>query len=266
MGALQEAITALQKQGVLRRALSPAQVQALERSIQRNALELSRSKIRELLDAFKTRIEDVLNPRQVGREGLTETVTQGLTQGTARSQLLAIVQEMGADEIAPRIEFMLDVSTKVASGAGKFIQQNADPELVDLYPALELERFYDRDVPRGFRTVKGELVEVPDDDWPTRWQHAAAESGDTDAARVLTETGRMVARKDSPIWQALGNGAGGYDDTLGNPFPPFAFNSGFNTRAISRAEAVDLGLIQPGAKVSGADIDYEKLLALKEAA
>ena len=58
----------------------------------------------------------------------------------------------------------------------------------------------------------------------------------------------MVALKGSPIWAALGNGAGGYRDTLGNPFPPFAFGSGLAWADISRDEAIKLGLVPGDAK------------------
>ena len=55
----------------------------------------------------------------------------------------------------------------------------------------------------------------------------------------------MVALKTSPIWQALGDGAGGYRDTLGNPYPPFAYGSGLAWADVSRDEAIELGLIDP---------------------
>jgi hypothetical protein len=59
----------------------------------------------------------------------------------------------------------------------------------------------------------------------------------------------MVALKDSPIWWAIGEGVGGYDDVLDNPFPPFAFNSGMAWRAVPRAECEALGLITEGETV-----------------
>ena len=43
-------------------------------------------------------------------------------------------------------------------------------------------------------------------------------------------------------------GAGGYRDTLGNPFPPFAFGSGLAWADISRDEAIKLGLVPGDAK------------------
>ena len=63
------------------------------------------------------------------------------------------------------------------------MSQQAD---VDEYPALELYRLYDRDVPRGFQSgPKGTLIPVPDDDWPSRFEDACNASGDEDALRVL---------------------------------------------------------------------------------
>ena len=53
----------------------------------------------------------------------------------------------------------------------------------------------------------------------------------------------MIALKDSPIWEALGNGAGGFRDTLGNPYPPFAYGSGMDWIGIDRDECISLGLI-----------------------
>ncbi|MGN0886658.1 MAG: hypothetical protein ACI4RT_06635 [Candidatus Spyradenecus sp.] len=55
---------------------------------------------------------------------------------------------------------------------------------------------------------------------------------------------RMVALKSSPIWEALGNGAGGFRDTLGNPYPPFAYGSSYEWSELSRAEAQALGLLK----------------------
>ena len=48
---------------------------------------------------------------------------------------------------------------------------------------------------------------------------------------------------------ALGEGVGGYDDSLGNAYPPFAFNSGMWTFDVGYDEAVDLGVLEEGAAV-----------------
>ena len=77
-------------------------------------------------------------------------------------------------------------------------------------------------------------------DWAARWK-AAGESVGWDGASP--DFGNMVALKASPIWQALGDGAGGYRDTLGNPYPPFAFSSGMAWRRVRRDRCIALGLI-----------------------
>ena len=69
----------------------------------------------------------------------------------------------------------------------------------------------------------------------------------------------MVALKSSGIWEALGDGAGGYDDTLGNPYPPFAFNSGMWTQDVSRADCESLGLLGSTEKAKAPEFDFANL-------
>jgi hypothetical protein len=119
--------------------------------------------------------------------------------------------------------------SEVVSGSGHFAVQNSDPVRVYEFPALEFLRVYDR--------------EPPEKTWKTRWEAACAAANDDKASRVLIKTRRMAALKASSVWQELGDGAGGYEDTLGNPFPPFSFNSGMDVNEVARTEAVELGLI-----------------------
>ena len=51
-----------------------------------------------------------------------------------------------------------------------------------------------------------------------------------------------VALKTSPVWEALGNGVGGYEDWLGNPFPPFAFASNVDVSLVRADELHTYGL------------------------
>ena len=73
--------------------------------------------------------------------------------------------------------------------------------------------------------------------------------------------GRMAALKSSGIWRALGDGEGGFNDTLGNPYPPFAFRSGMWTVELDRGEAEELGLLAEGEAAAAADFDLAELFA-----
>ena len=84
---------------------------------------------------------------------------------------------------------------------------------------------------------------------------------DARAAGALGLHGRMAALKSSGIWQALGDGEGGFNDTLGNPYPPFAFRSGMWTVELDRGEAEELGLLAEGEAAAAADFDLAELFA-----
>ncbi len=60
---------------------------------------------------------------------------------------------------------------------------------------------------------------------------------------MLLDHGRVIARKNSPIWAELGSSKN-FDDALDVDYPPFAFNSGMWVRDIDRDEALALGLIE----------------------
>lgn len=210
-------------------------------------------------------LTSILNPQQQDRGG-DFTVTVGETPASIRGQIAELTKRFAnpaavADEL--KLDFKIQVATEVAQGAGRHITDNYDQAELDQWPALELLRVYSREIPRGEEN-SSRIRE--DNDWPSRWTFAATQAGDTDAARILQDTGRMIALKASPIWQALGDGAGGYDDTLGNPFPPFAFNSGMDVDGVSRQDCIDLGLLREGDNVQGAEIDFANLFGLEAAA
>lgn len=100
-----------------------------------------------------------------------------------------------------------------------------DPLLARAYPAWEL-------VCGGYRNVHRK-------DWDKRWQAA----GEAVQWQGALKGRRMIALKTSPIWEALGRGAGGFRDTLGNPYPPFAFGSSYEWSELSLFEAQEAGLL-----------------------
>ena len=137
------------------------------------------------------------------------------------------LQDLSSDS---RIHLMLETNQRVAANYGRMV--SGDTEYARYaYPAWELVRLYNGIVPRG-------SAESRTAGWEARWHDAGTFVEWAGAIDVP-----MIARKDSPIWSALGDGAGGYEDTLSNPFPPFAFNSGMAWRAVDRARCIELGLI-----------------------
>ena len=244
-----DALQKLQAQGKLPRGLSTEQLMQISRALQKYAGDVSDRVVQKILADWKDKIQSAQSMS---------------TPQTQRGVIADLTQTVGDVDVADRIRFALKISQEVASGAGQYLNQNLSLEAVDEFPALEFRRMFDRTVPRGFeRGPKGALIPVPDDAWPARWSAAGAAAGDEDWLpwEGTPQTGRGMALKSSGIWQALGDGAGGYTDTLGNPFPPFAFNSGFMTLDVSRGEAVKLGLIEQNQVAKGAPIDFGKLFA-----
>ena len=121
-----------------------------------------------------------------------------------------------------KIDFIAKTQRRMAQSLGQLAAQT--PGQLRRYPA--------------WRLVRGGTRMVPRKDWLRRWVAAGSETGWQGACRD-----DFVALKDSPIWAALGSGAGGYRDAIGNPFPPFAFGSGMTWQRVGRAEAAELGLV-----------------------
>lgn len=117
------------------------------------------------------------------------------------------LQDLSSDA---RLTLITNMQVMEAHAYGQFVLQN-DPDSIDDAPCLELVR--------GERRRK-------ERDWKSRW---AAKGG------TLTQ-GRMIARKDSPIWTALNH--------FGRPYAPFDYNSGMTTREVFRGEAERLGVIK----------------------
>lgn len=157
----------------------------------------------------------------------------GMNLADARMVLTRTLRGMGHDTANAsgiqdpasrrRINLIVRTRTEMAANAARINAQ--DESTVYAVPAWELLRFGTRRVPR---------------DWPARWKAAGDAVGWVGASR---DFGTMVALKDSPIWAALGNGAGGYRDTLGNPYPPFAFSSGMAWAGVLRRDCIRMGLI-----------------------
>ena len=137
-----------------------------------------------------------------------------------------------------RLDLIFDTQVGQAQGWSFYERGQSDSRLWQ-FPCWELIRVAYVQIPRGRKRSKGTVVPDPGNDWPSRWEAAG---GDFFG-------GRMIARKDSGVWDALGNGEGGYHDALGQPYPPFAFNSGMGVREVPREECVKLGALEERDKV-----------------
>jgi hypothetical protein len=253
-----DAVKLLRKKELMPTSLSSAELRQLADSVRNQSLFSSRTLMTDLLDKYKGLLDSIIQPQEVNG------VMQGVNPAKARAEISTFLKAMGyspepgkegsIEDLASalRINLVIKTNTQTAQGAGLHLQQNANPDVVDLYPAAEMYRIEDKKNQR---------------DWRTRWTLAAQVANDPQALGVYGRTGRFVALKSSGIWQALGDGAGGYDDSLGNPYPPFAFNSGMWTKDVSRSAAVDLGLMNSGDQpIPALPIDFGNLFGLKAAA
>jgi hypothetical protein len=221
------ALAALREKGLLPTHLDSAALRRLQASVRQGAVFSARmTQIRAVAS-----LQDVVTGMLEGRLNLAD----------AKLRLLGTLSELGylpetgfptdpaslgippakAESLTDlsgtrRRELQIKTQYRMAANLGRLAAEDEDSAWQ--FPAWELVRIEGREQVR---------------DWQTRW---------LDAGGTLT-AGRMIATKDDPIWQTLGDGTGGYDDTLGNPYPPFAYGSGMGWRDVPREEAIDLGII-----------------------
>ena len=176
------------------------------------------------------------------QEVCAEYAAGRINAADARTGLQAVLDELGLSDrtgaltdlgSARRLNLILRTQRQMAASAARLATQT--PDTLDAWPAWRLTRMGTRAVPR--------------DDWPARWHAAGERVGWQGAHRS-----QMVALKASPIWKALGDGAGGFRDAIGNPYPPFAFGSGLDWVDVSRDEALRLGLEPDGQAPQQADL------------
>jgi hypothetical protein len=247
--------------------LGSAELRALGSSFHRRSLVSARTTLVELLDQYSDDIRSILNPEvQQRADRITEqnpegNVTVGMTQAEARLRAKLKLSEEGYQpepgeagtlkdlSSDPRINLVIKTNRELAQGTGQKIQGN-DPAVLEAFPCWELKRV---------AHSKNER------DWGARWVIAANDSGDTDALRVFQETGRMVARKDSPIWSSLGSSRL-FDDALDTDFTPLAFGSNMWMFNVAYADAEELGLVNLTTKVMPVEIDFANVFNTEVAA
>lgn len=230
LNPFREALRKLQARVPVGGDLSSAEWRDMPAALRERAFFSARVANARYVQEIKSRVESILNPVTVMRDG--KPVTQGMTVASARAELKQVLKALSynpgdkADTIQDlssdsRLELQLKTNVESAQGFGNFLQGQAEGA-IDAFPAQELFRMEGREEPRK---------------WMQRWIQAGGATFD----------GRMIALKSDPVWYALGD-KDRFPDALGNPYPPFAFNSGMWVRDIDRAEAEKLGLIRSDEK------------------
>ena len=195
---------------------------------------------REILQRsiFSARMESARYLAKV-RDVCSQIAAGEINQADARLKLVTLLEQMGHSPqdgggitnpaSTRRLNLIIDTQRQMAASVSRLAGQTEST--IYLRPAWELKRFETRAVSRP--------------DWDRRWAAAGLACNFEGALKD-----RFIALKTSPIWQHLGNGAGGYKDTLGNPYPPFAFSSGMDWAGVERDECIALGLIEEDDEIS----------------
>ena len=195
---------------------------------------------REILQRsiFSARMESARYLAKV-RDVCAQIAAGEINQADARLKLVTLLEQMGHSPqdgggitnpaSIRRLNLVIDTQRQMAASVSRLAGQTEST--IYLRPAWELKRFETRSVPRP--------------DWDRRWAAAGLACNFEGALKD-----RLIALKSSPIWQHLGNGAGGYKDTLGNPYPPFAFSSGMDWIEVDRDECIALGLVREDDEIS----------------
>ena len=111
---------------------------------------------------------------------------------------------------APTGKYDADTNLKMKHGYRQFIESQ-DADLLDVWPCQEL--------------IEVEVCKEPCN-WPERWVQAGGK----------LYAGRMIARKDDPVWFAISR--------FNLPYPPFDFGSGMGVRDVDHSEAEALDVIK----------------------
>lgn len=187
---------------------------------------------------FSARMESARYLAKI-RDVCAQIAAGEINQADARLRLVTFLEQMGHSPqdgggitnpaSTRRLNLIIDTQRQMAASVAVLSEQTE--ATVAMWPAWELTRLETRAVPRP--------------DWDRRWAAAGLACNFEGALKD-----RLIALKNSPIWQHLGNGAGGYRDTLGNPYPPFAFSSGMDWAGVERDECIALGLIKEGEDIA----------------
>ena len=183
-------------------------------------------RVKELLGAYQTGIgvtedgrpisQDLGRTRMLMREKLAELgMLEREEDGTIAERMTNLGSTM-------RLNLIIDTNTEFAHSTAQKMSAS-DPMQKLFRPAWELVRNQQTQHPRN---------------WLERWYECASICNWEGVAQNTT---RMVALVDSQIWELLGNH---YPDSIGCDQPPFCWGSHMGWKSVTRAECIDLGLIE----------------------
>jgi hypothetical protein len=225
-----EALAFLREKQLLPTSLSSQELQKLDADIRARALFSARTTNAGYLQEVKNQLDDLLQGKvneATARAKLQDMLdalsyTPGKHFGGPEDENIppaapGSLRDLSSDR---RIKLLLETQERQAANYGYMLQGQSDIARWQ-YPAWEFVRIYPRADERK--------------NWPQRWM---------DAGGQFYAAGRMIAPKDDPVWENLGDSSK-FDDGLDTPYPPFAFNSGMGVREVLRDECIALGVIQP---------------------
>ncbi|HEV2207309.1 MAG TPA: hypothetical protein VG167_00925 [Verrucomicrobiae bacterium] len=260
-----QALASLARKDIVPTPLGTAALQQLGASWARQSFFSAQTLLEDLLQQYKGDVELMLAPFVgVARDRMTKLnpegfVTVGRDLAKARERAKELLQKLGYQPSVEerrtikdlssdgRINLVLETNKQIAQGEAWWVQ-GQEPAVLDQWPGQELFRAMARKEPR---------------DWLFRWRLAGEQTGDPiGTGWTVTPEGRLIALKNHAIWSKLGSPAL-FPDALGNPWPPFAFQSGMDVRDVERPFMEEIGLIRPGETVQSMSLDQ---LPMEEAA
>jgi hypothetical protein len=221
--------------------MGSAELRQLHQGILQRSFFMARNTLEGVLQTFKGEvgklIDGTTDPATV-RLRLKESLQSFNYEPSDEDR--GTIKDLSSDR---RLNLAIKTNLQMAQNFGHW-RQGQDPAVLDQWPAQEL-----------FRATEPEGGEEAKRPWLKRWRMAGESTSKIGDGWTITPDERMIALKNHPIWDALGSVAL-FEDGLGNPFPPFAFNSGMEVRDIERDEAMALGLIDRDTQIAPKTGDF----------
>jgi hypothetical protein len=234
-----QALARAQARGVLPLSLSTAQARdQLSRDIRRNSVFSARTTNAIYLHAVKQRVERLIQGGanndlgQIRLELKQELQRLGYTpqKGFPGDEALGIppaepgsLRDLSSDR---RLNLMLDTQRKLMAGAAQKAR-GEEGSRARQFPYWELIRIIPRKVERG-------TPESHSKGWKERFEEVGGH-----VVKDAQGRRRMLARKGSRVWYALGDSKR-FGDALDTDHPPFAFESGIGWGEVHWREAQEL--------------------------